>query len=155
MSSLADVDKARVRYHLAYNESVPTGDRALLEKRMTTIHDTYTVAKIVDRLDRCDRTEAETETDQQESGITSKRLLLGDVNRTDVLYEAVSLEKRYKAYMLECNAVAKSLGVRNWRDPELDEYRVYSDTITDPQIPAPVEVTYQLYYGSDLYLYFA
>lgn len=155
MSSLAAVDKSRVRYHLAYNESVPTGDRALLELRMTRIADTYTVSKIVERLNRCDRTETESETDAQTSGIASKRLLLGDVNRTDVLYETVSLEKRYKAYLKECDAVAVALGVKNWRDPELEPCRIYSDTITDPQIPAPVEVTYNLTYGTDLYLYFA
>jgi hypothetical protein len=155
MSSLSDLDKSRVRYHLAYNESVPTGDRALLEVRMTRIADSYTVGKIVDRLARCDRTEAESETDEQSSGITSKRILLGDVNRTDVLYAQEPLEKRLRAYKRECDALALALGVRNWRDPEMDGYRVYSDTIIAPTIPAPVEITYNLTYGTDLYLYFA
>lgn len=155
MSSLSALDKSRTRYHLAYNESVPTGDRALLELRMTKIADSYTVGKLVDQLARCDRTKAETETDEQSSGIASKRLLLGDVNRTDVLYETVPLEKRIKAYLRECNALATELGVRNWRDPEMDDYRKYSDTITDPVIPAPVEITINLTLGSDVYLYFA
>jgi len=155
MSSLADLDKSRVRYHLAYNESVPTGDRALLEKRMTRVADSYTVGKLVDQLARCDRAKAETETDEQSSGITSKRILLGDVNRTDVNFQVEPIEKRLKAYLRDCNDLAKELGVRNWRDPELDGYRSYSDTITDPQIPAPVEITINLTLGTDVYLYFA
>jgi len=155
MSSLSATDKSRARYHLAYNESVPTGDRSLMEVRMTRIADTYTVSKIVDRLNRCDRTETEAETDAQSTGISSTRILLGDVNRTDVNYQTESIEKRQKAYMRETNALALALGVRNWRDPELEPYRRLSDTIIDPVIPAPVEITYALTYGSDLYLYFA
>jgi hypothetical protein len=155
MSSLSDLDKSRVRHHLGYNESVPTGDRALLELRMTRIADSFTVGKIVDKLARCDRSLAETETDEQSSGIASKRILLGDVNRTDVLYTQERLEKRLRAYKRDCDALARDVGVRNWNDPELDDYRIYSDTITDPQIPAPVEITINLTLGTDLYLYFA
>lgn len=155
MSSLSDLDKSRARYHLAYNESVPTGDRALMELRMTRILDSYTVGKIVDRLDRCDRTEVESETDEQGSGIASKRILLGDVNRTDVLYAAPTLQQQAKAYMKECTALAIMLGVRNWRDPELLPLRRLSETIVDPVIPAPVEYTVNLTYGIDLYLYYA
>jgi len=155
MSSLSDLDKSRVRYHLGYNESVPTGDRALLEHRMTRIADSFTVGKIVDKLLRCDRSLAETETDEQSSGISSKRILLGDVNRTDVLYTQEPLEKRIRAYKRDCDALARDLGVVNWNDPEMDGYRIYSDTITDPQIPAPVEITINLTLGTDLYLYFA
>lgn len=155
MSSLADADKSRARYHLAYNESVPTGDRALMEVRMSRIADSFTVGKIKDRLDRCDRTEFESESDEQSSGIASKRILLGDVNRTDLLYTAATLQQQAKAYMKECDALALALGVRNWRDPELEPYRRMSETIIDPVIPAPVEITYNLTYGTDLYLYFA
>ncbi|PSB29893.1 hypothetical protein [Stenomitos frigidus] len=155
MSSLSDLDKSRARWHLGYNESVPTGDRTLMEIRMTKIADSFTVGKIRDRLDRCDRTEVETETDAQGSGIVTKRFLLGDVNRTDVNYQAESLQKRERAYMKELNALATSLGVRNWRDPELQDSRRLSETVTDPVIPAPVEITYNLTYGTDLYLYFA
>lgn len=154
MSSLADTDKSRVRYHLGYNETVPFGDRALLESRMAKVADSYTVSKIVDRLDRCDRTLAETETDEQSSGIASKRLLLGDVNRTDIEYRAESLKTRWRYYYDETDALAREVGVVNWRKPEMDQYRCYSETITQPTVPAPVEITYNLTYGSDLYLYF-
>lgn len=155
MSSLSALDKSRARYHLAYNSSVPTGDRATMEVRMTTIADSYTVSKIRDRLDRCDRTEAESESDEQGSGIVSKRLLLGDVNRTDLLYQTASPSVQAKAYMKECHALALALGVRNWRDPELQGYRRLSETIVDPVIPAPVEVVLNIQLGSDVYLYFA
>jgi hypothetical protein len=155
MSSLADTDKSRARYHLGYNETVPFGDRALLEVRMTKIADSYTVGKIGDRLDRCDRTLAETESDEQSSGVASKRLLLGDVNRTDIEYRTETLKTRWKVYYDETDALAREIGAMNWRKPEMDQYRCYSETIQNPTVPAPVEIVYNLTYGTDLYLYFA
>jgi hypothetical protein len=155
MSSLSDEDKSTVRFHLGYNESVEYRDRALLEDRMNNIADTRTVTRIRDQIARCDRTLAKTEIDAQETAPVTNRILLGDVQRTDLMAEAEDLKTRQKNYIYECDQLARFVGAPNWNKPEMDRFRVYSKTITYPLVPAPTELTYNITTGSDLYLYFA
>jgi hypothetical protein len=155
MTVLEPIDKSRVRYHLAYTDAVPDGDRAILEDRMDNIADTYTVSRLRNRLDRCDRTLSESETDNQSSGIRSKYQIQGDVNRTNVEFAAEPLKARQKAYLYETDQLALELGVPNYRNPDWwgNRYMISSQGRI-ARIPAPVDTVLNLSIGSDLYLYY-
>lgn len=155
MTVLETQDKYRVRYHLAYTEAVPDGDRALLEDRMDNLDSPFYVNRIKARLDRCDRSLEESETDAQSSGVTNKRILLGDVNRTDLEYRAESWDKRKKAYVYETDQLALELGVPNYRNPEFWGNNTLHMGGRIPRIPAPTAVSLDLTIGSDIYLYYA
>lgn len=118
MTALTPTDKMRARFHLAYSDAVPDGDRALLEDRMDHLDSPVWAGQIRARLDRCDRTLRETESDAQDTGLASRRVILGDVNRTDVEYRSLSQRDRDKAYLAETSGLALELGVPNYRDPK-------------------------------------
>jgi hypothetical protein len=138
MTALTVTDKQRVRFHLAYSAAVPDGDRALLEDRMENLDSPVWASQIRARLDRCDRTLAESETDAQSTGLRDRRVILGDVNRTDVSYSALTLKERAKAYLGETNQLALEIGAPNYRDPAWwGNLHMRSTIGSIPTVPAP------------------
>lgn len=155
MVALADFDKSRVRYHLAYSEAVPDGDRALLEDRMDNVADSYTIGQIQARLLRCDAASGETALGGQQIAPTSTRTLLGDVNRTDQLFSVEDIKTRRAAYLYETEQLSLEIGAPNYRNPESWQNLHLRMAGRIPRIPAPVDTIINLSIYSDIYLYYA
>jgi len=122
MPALPFPTQQKVKFHLAYSDAVPLGDAVLLENRMNTIASTELVTLITEQVARCDRVFGESELNKQTAGITYNRIITGDVNRTDREDRSEPTRLREKAYLRECDRLALSLGVLNYRNPENHQY---------------------------------
>lgn len=118
MVALSNISKSQCRFHLSYNAGTPAGDRARLERAMSEVPDSYTVGKIEQILVRCEDAFSDTQleagdlTSDEQVGIT------GDVVRTTTQKLRASWQKRQRNYEGETRLLARSLGVRNYSDPE-------------------------------------
>lgn len=123
MPPLPDPDKDRARWHLGYtSDAVPRGDSLILEDRMENVPTAGLVTRFQELLNRCDRTYAEAESDAQTDGTAYRRLITGDVNRTDIEYRPDDLRDRRKSYIYETDLLARRLGVRNYTNPKNQQY---------------------------------
>lgn len=127
MPVLSDTNKERVKYHLAYSASVDAGDLALLEDRMNNVPTATQVVQIgliLDQLDILARFLVSDGTSNNPPGgdyaqqLESRRLLVGDVNRSDITYRNQPYQKRYKTYVDHTNYLALKLGVVNYHNPD-------------------------------------
>lgn len=163
MTVLTDELKKAVRYHLAYTDAAPDEYRALLEDRMDHLQDSTWITRIQRLIWICDDALRNTINSDPGYGIQlgalpylkSKRILLGDVNRTDAEYTTDSIKQRKKWYLDSTDELAISLGVPNFRNPKFWGNLEFHMSGRIPRIPAPVEVTINLTLGTDLYLYYA
>lgn len=123
MPALSELDKSRTRYHLAYNcGTVPAGDYARLEEAMTTLESNYWVEKVKAQLDRCDRAEALSELG--ETGFSTKELITGDINRSIIRTSNNDGIRVWREnYLFECDRLAQTLYVPNYRDESQMRYR--------------------------------
>lgn len=156
MTILDPQDQKRVRFHLSYTSAaVPDGDQYLLETRMQNIPDLFTVGKIREHLDRCDRAFDKSEMDQQVAALLATDTYAGDINRTNVKQATESLKTRRQNYLFETNMLALRIGAPNYTDPDWwGNLYMRHQGGTLPRIPAPADTTYQLALGTDVYLYF-
>jgi hypothetical protein len=118
MPALSDTQKSQTRFHLSHTAATPAGDRARLERAMNEVPDNWTVTRIGDLLTRC---EAAYTLTQLTAGdlITDERIAItGDVIRTTDSKNRETWAKRQRYYLQETTMLARSLGVRNYRDPE-------------------------------------
>jgi hypothetical protein len=115
--SLLPADQERVKFHLGYSEAVPDGDFALLQRRMTQPFTNEYRALLVEQIARCTRVFAQTELNRQETGVFYNRIIGGDINRNDREDRPEPRVQRLKAYITECDQLALSLGVLNFRNP--------------------------------------
>lgn len=124
MVSLSAEYQAQCRFHLGYNYSIPAQDYAKLNSAMTTIPDDWTLARVMLCIDRCETAYAQTAIDEGAIVDNKRQDITGDIIRTTTEGERSDYNLRYRDYYNECNHLAVTLGVRNYRDIEqaLDGY---------------------------------
>ncbi len=116
MPALPEIDKSRVRYHLAYTpNSIPAGDVQRLEEQMNSLGDDYQVQRVKAHLDRCDR--AFDSSEQGGDGYDRKQLVVGDINRSTITATNEDYINLWRAYLAETDRLAYRLNVPNYADP--------------------------------------
>lgn len=118
--------KTKVRFHLGINAGaqIPAGDRARLEEAMCMIPDDYWYAQVVNHIRRCDRAWEVSEY-FQEDGVNFSRLeeIAGDVQRSIRTSDPLKGDEYYREiYLRECDRLAETLYVANYRRPEVRRY---------------------------------
>ena len=126
--------KSKTRFHLGYNAGaqLPAGDRARLEEAMALIPDEYWYNQIVYHLKRCDNAWQVSAyfpddiLDPEGSGIVNfsrQEVLSGDVQRTISTSDPLKGDEYFREiYLRECDRLAESLYVANYRRPEVRRY---------------------------------
>lgn len=125
MPVLSDTNKERVKHHLAYSASVDAGDLALLEDRCNNVPTATQVVRIgiiLDQLDLLEKFLVSDVTATNPPGgdyaqeLESRRLITGDVNRSDITYKPEEFEKRLKRYIKLTDHLALKLGVVSYHN---------------------------------------
>ena len=126
--------KSKVRYHLGYNSGaqLPAGDRARLEEAMSLVPDEYWYEELVYHVKRCDITwkaSAAIPDDYFEPNGTRtlnpsrQEVIDGDVSRTINTSDPLKGDEYFREiYLRECDRLAESLYVANYRRPEVRRY---------------------------------
>ena len=126
--------KSRVRYHLGFNAGaqIPAGDRARLEEAMSLIPDELWYNEIVYHLKRCDnawKVSAYFPDDILEPNGTGtvnfsrQEIISGDVERTIATSDPLKGDDYFREiYLRECDRLAETLYVPNYRRPEVRRY---------------------------------
>lgn len=125
---LNNYEKSKIRFHLGYNAGaeVPAGDRSRLEEAMALVPDSYFYDQIVYQIQRC-------ETAWQESafyteagapqGFSRLEEISGDVQRTIRTTDPLKADAdSYELYLRECDRLAETLYVANFKRPEVRMY---------------------------------
>jgi len=139
MVSLTDTQRSQAKFHLAYHDGVPAGDRARLEKAATTLPDEWMRDRVGEVLSRCETAFSLTKLTAGDLGVDQEVSITGDVTSTTETKNRPSYEKRLRYYLLETNTLATTLGVRNYRDPQqaingyLQDGGVFINSIPGPQ----------------------
>ena len=151
---LDDHLKTKVRWHLGYNTGaeMPAGDRARLEEAMARIPDEYWYDEIVYHITRCDiawKASAFFPDDYNNSDGTGNfnfsRLeqIQGDVSRTIATTDPLKGDADFREiYLRECDRLAETLYVANYRRPEVRRYafeRAGSEFIM--AVPGPADTS--------------
>ena len=145
---LDDYYKSKTRYHLGFNAGaqLPAGDRARLEEAMALIPDELWYDEIVYQIQRCDtawRASAYFPDAGSDSDVNFSRLesIAGDVQRTIKTSDPLKGDEYFREiYLRECDRLAESLYVPNYRRPETRRYvfeRAGSEFIMS--IPGPAD----------------
>ena len=131
---LDDSLKTQVRFHLGFNAGaqVPAGDRARLEEAMALIPDEYWYEQVVYHLTRCNNAWKVSAyfpddiLDPNGSGIVNfsrQEVLSGDVQRTISTSDPLKGDEYFREiYLRECDRLAETLYVANYRRPEVRRY---------------------------------
>lgn len=133
---LDDHLKTKVRWHLGYNAGaeMPAGDRARLEEAMSRIPDEYWYDEIVYHITRCDIAwkasaffpdDYNNRDDGNQGNFNFSRLeqIAGDVSRTIATTDTLKADADFReVYLRECDRLAESLYVANYRRPEVRRY---------------------------------
>ena len=132
---LDDYLKTKVRWHLGYNSGseMPAGDRARLEEAMARIPDEYWYDEVVYHIRRCDiawKASAFFPDDYQnqdgaDGSFNFSRLerIAGDVSRTIATTDPLKADADFReVYLRECDRLAETLYVANYRRPEVRRY---------------------------------
>ena len=126
--------KSKVRYHLGYNSGaqLPAGDRARLEEAMSLVPDEYWYEELVYHIKRCDiawKASAAIPDDYFEPNGTRtlnpsrQEVIDGDVSRTINTSDPLKGDEYFREiYLRECDRLAESLYVANYRRPEVRRY---------------------------------
>ena len=126
--------KSKVRYHLGYNSGaqMPAGDRARLEEAMAMIPDELWYNEIVYHIRRCDnawKVSAYFPDDINDPNGTGtvnfsrQEIISGDVERTIASSDPLKGDEYFREiYLRECDRLAESLYVANYRRPEVRRY---------------------------------
>lgn len=118
--------KTKIRFHLGINAGaqIPAGDRARLEEAMCMIPDDYWYAQVVNHIRRCDKAWEVSEY-FQDDGVNFSRLeeIAGDVQRSIRTSDPLKGDEYYREiYLRECDRLAETLYVANYRRPEVRRY---------------------------------
>ena len=131
---LDDNLKTKIRFHLGYNSGaqMPVGDRARLEEAMSLVPDEYWYKQVVYHVQRCDNVwqisayvpddilEVEGSDDY---GFSRQERLSGDVQRTINTSDPLKSDEYFREiYLRECDRLAETLYVANYRRPEVRRY---------------------------------
>ena len=130
--------KSKVRYHLGFNSGaqVPAGDRARLEEAMALVPDELWYNEIVYHIKRCDiawKASSVIPDDYLEpviEGQLPKQLnpsrqerISGDVSRVINTSDPLKGDEYFREiYLRECDRLAETLYVPNYRRPEVRRY---------------------------------
>ena len=135
---LDDYLKSKVRYHLGFNSGaqIPAGDRARLEEAMALVPDELWYNEIVYHIKRCDiawKASSVIPDDFNEpvlAGQLPKQLnpsrqerISGDVSRVINTSDPLKGDEYFREiYLRECDRLAETLYVPNYRRPEVRRY---------------------------------
>ena len=151
---LDDYQKSKVRYHLGYNAGaqLPAGDRARLEEAMALVPDDLWYNEIVYHIKRCDiawKASAAIPDDyndpngSQTLNPSRQEIISGDVQRTISTSDPLKGDDYFREiYLRECDRLAETLYVANYRRPEVRRYafdRAGSEFIM--AIPGPADTS--------------
>ena len=126
--------KSKTRFHLGYNSGaqMPAGDRARLEEAMALVPDELWYDQIVYHIKRCDnawQVSAYFPDDINDAGGTSivnfsrQEIISGDVQRTISTSDPLKGDEYFREiYLRECDRLAETLYVANYRRPEVRRY---------------------------------
>ena len=114
---LSPLTKSQVRYYLGYSPAVPAFEKARLETAMATVPDDFTVARIVELVDRVAIAFNNTApgevallpTDKEEI-VSGTSTAVTEISRRD------SEATRQRIFEREAQLLANALGVVNFRD---------------------------------------
>jgi hypothetical protein len=153
---LDDFLKSKVRYHLGYNAGaqLPAGDRARLEEAMALVPDEYWYEELVYHIKRCDiawKASAAIPDDYFEPNgnrtlnPSRQEVIDGDVSRVINTSDPLKGDEYFREiYLRECDRLAESLYVANYRRPEVRRYsfeRAGSEFIMAVPGPADTNVS--------------
>jgi hypothetical protein len=126
--------KSKTRYHLGYNAGaqMPAGDRARLEEAMALVPDELWYNEIVYHIKRCDnawKVSAYLPDDilsGSGEGIVNfsrQEIISGDVQRTISQSDPLKGDEYFREiYLRECDRLAETLYVANYRRPDVRRY---------------------------------
>ena len=126
--------KSKIRFHLGYNSGaqMPAGDRARLEEAMSLVPDELWYDQIVYHIKRCDnawQVSAYFPDDINEPGgsgivnFSRQEVISGDVQRTISQSDPLKGDEYFREiYLRECDRMAETLYVANYRRPEVRRY---------------------------------
>ena len=131
---LDDYLKSKIRFHLGYNAGaqLPAGDRARLEEAMSLVPDELWYQQIVYHVKRCDNVwqiSAYVPDDINEEGgdanfnFSKQERISGDVQRTINTSDPLKGDEVFREiYLRECDRLAETLYVANYRRPDVRRY---------------------------------
>ena len=131
---LDDYLKSKTRFHLGYNSGaqLPAGDRSRLEEAMALVPDELWYNEIVYHIKRCDNAWKVSAylpddiLDPNGSGIVNfsrQEIISGDVQRTISQSDPLKGDEFFREiYLRECDRLAETLYVANYRRPEVRRY---------------------------------
>lgn len=131
---LDDYLKSKIRFHLGYNSGaqMPAGDRARLEEAMSLVPDELWYDQIVYHVKRCDIAWSVSAyfpddlNDPNGSGIVNfsrQEIISGDIQRTISQSDPLKGDEYFREiYLRECDRMAETLYVANYRRPEVRRY---------------------------------
>lgn len=131
---LDEYQKSKVRYHLGYNSGaqLPAGDRARLEEAMALVPDELWYNEIVYHIKRCDNAWKVSAylpddiLDPNGQGIVNfsrQEIISGDVQRTISQSDPLKGDEYFREiYLRECDRLAETLYVGNYRRPDVRRY---------------------------------
>jgi hypothetical protein len=127
---LNDHDASRAAFHLGYcsGAQVPAGDMARFEEAINRIPDSHWYERISNQLDRCDRAWYASEvlkdiTSTGQPAPSRTQFISGDANRAIAISDPLNADSQYREiYLRECDRLAESLYVANYRREEVRRY---------------------------------
>ena len=155
--------KSKVRFHLGYNSGsqMPAGDRARLEEAMALVPDELWYNELVYHVKRCDNAWKVSAylpddiLDPKGEGIVNfsrQELISGDVQRTISQSDPLKGDEYFREiYLRECDRLAETLYVANYRRPEVRRYafdRAGSEFIMAVPGPADTAVGARMFLSS-------
>lgn len=130
MAKLSPMQQERIKFHLAITDRVPPGDRVDALQRLNQDLTEMVIRLIKVNLDGLDTTYSLlTET----TSVTRQEAIVGDVNRTITNLES-SPKVVWERYLRQCDLMAQSLGIRNFRGKE-DYWPLDMSTIDKIALP--------------------
>ena len=126
--------KSKVRFHLGFNSGsqIPAGDRARLEEAMSLVPDELWLSEIIYHVKRCDiawKSSAFFPDDYLEPNGTGtfnfsrQEIISGDVSRSIATTDPLKADADFReVYLRECDRLAETLYVPNYRRPEVRRY---------------------------------
>ena len=131
---LDEYQKSKVRFHLGYNSGaqLPAGDRARLEEAMALVPDELWYNEITYHVKRCDNAWKVSAylpddiLDPDGGGIVNfsrQEIISGDVQRTISQSDPLKGDEYFREiYLRECDRLAETLYVGNYRRPDVRRY---------------------------------
>ncbi len=123
---LSPNEESRAAFHLGYNvgAQVPAGEVARFYEACRRIPDSHWYDQLVEQIHRCDRAWSASEVmrnvaETGQMAPSQMQLISGDANRSIQISDPVKADTLHReVYLRECDRLAETLYVRNFRRPE-------------------------------------